>query len=123
MILADTSIWIDHLDSADPHVQALLEDDRVLIHAAVIGEIALGNLKHRRSVLLSLHKIGRITQAKDNEVLALIENENFAGSGIGFVDCHLVAATLLTQGCKLWTRDRRLDAVARRLGVAYLPLH
>jgi hypothetical protein len=37
--------------------------------------------------------------------------------GIGWVDTHLLGATLLG-GARFWTFDRRLDAVAVRLGVA-----
>jgi len=38
--------------------------------------------------------------------------------GIGYVDAHLLAAARLTAGSKLWTRDRRLQAVAAQLGLA-----
>ena len=41
------------------------------------------------------------------------------GSGLGYVDVHLLAATTLGDPVRLWTRDRRLAAVARDLGLAY----
>jgi predicted nucleic acid-binding protein len=44
------------------------------------------------------------------------------GSGIGYVDAHLLAAVRLTAGAALWTRDRRLGRAADRLGLAISPL-
>ena len=40
------------------------------------------------------------------------------GLGIGYVDAHLLAATMLTTGAKLWTRDKRLAATAAQHGLA-----
>jgi hypothetical protein len=40
---------------------------------------------------------------------------------IGYVDAQLLAATRLTPGASLWTGERRLTAVATRLGVAFEP--
>ncbi|HZP89212.1 MAG TPA: hypothetical protein VFB54_20565 [Burkholderiales bacterium] len=40
------------------------------------------------------------------------ERHALYGKGIGYVDVHLLAAVALTQGAKLWTRDKRLNAVA-----------
>ena len=39
------------------------------------------------------------------------------GRGIGFVDAHLLAATALNGNALLWTKDKRLAAVADELGV------
>ena len=55
--------------------------------------------------------------AQHDEVMALIERERLYGLGIGYVDVHLLASARLAQAV-LWTRDRRLNAVAERLGVA-----
>ena len=41
------------------------------------------------------------------------------GRGIGYIDAHLLAATALADPARLWTRDRRLTATARDLGLAY----
>lgn len=43
------------------------------------------------------------------------------GRGIGYVDAHLLAAVALTEGAGLWTRDRRLQALAATLGLAHAP--
>lgn len=41
------------------------------------------------------------------------------GRGIGFIDMHLLAATALTGGARLWTLDKRLDQVATELNIAH----
>jgi predicted nucleic acid-binding protein len=104
---------------------ALLESEAVLAHPFVVGELALGNLPERRFVLARLGALPPATVASDAEALSLIETRRLFGLGIGYVDLHLAASALLTVGSSLWTRDRRLHAVAVRLGVAAtnLPVH
>lgn len=121
MILADTSLWIDHLRDGDPALAALLEEGAVLGHPWVIGELALGNLASRHDILRLLHGLPQATVATADEVLRLIEDEALHGQGIGYVDAQLLAATRLTPDARLWTRDKRLAAVAARLGLALLP--
>ena len=118
MILVDTSVWIDHLRTGDPHLVELLEDARVLAHPWVTGELALGRLSHRDEILGLLSQLPQATVATDVEVLTLIENQRLSGLGIGYVDAHLLAATLLTPGARLWTRDTKLRATAARQGLA-----
>lgn len=118
MILVDTSVWIDHLRTGDPHLVELLEDARVLAHPWVTGELALGRLSQRDEILGLLSQLPQATVATDVEVLTLIENQRLSGLGIGYVDAHLLAATLLTPGARLWTRDKKLRATATRQGLA-----
>lgn len=119
MILVDTAIWVDHLRAGEPALAVFLEAGRVLAHPFVIGELALGNLRQREVILSALHDIPQAVVATQAEVLALIAAHGLGGSGIGYVDAHLLAAARLTQGASLWTRDRRLAAIAARLGVAH----
>jgi len=118
LILADSSIWIDHFRSQDEILASLLEQERVLAHPFVIGEIALGNLRQRSVVLKALHQLPEAVVARDAEVLTLIENSALSGLGIGYVDAHLLAAVRLTDEARLWTRDKRLAAAAARLDLA-----
>ncbi len=118
MILVDTSVWIDHLKSSDLVLAGLLGTGRVLAHSFVTGELALGSLRQRRTVLESLRDLPQATVASDDEVMMLIEQEQLYGLGIGFVDAHLLAAARLTPGTLLWTRDRRLRQAATRLGLS-----
>jgi predicted nucleic acid-binding protein len=118
VILVDTSVWIDHFRAGDALLSDLLNHRRVLGHRFVLGEIALGMLRQRDLLLSALQDLPQAVVAHDDEVLRLIGQEDLAGSGIGYVDAHLLAAVRLTADATLWTRDRRLKAAASRLFVA-----
>ena len=118
MILVDTSIWIDHLRQGDPTLAGLLNADQVYMHPFIIGEIALGKLPRRASLLRDLMDLPMAAPATPDEVLSFIEGERLHGLGIGYVDAHLLAATRLSPDAALWTRDRRLGGIATRLGLA-----
>lgn len=118
MILPDTSVWVDHLRREDDTLQAQLDEREVLIHPFVIGEVALGHLSHRAEVLLRLHWLPRAVIADTGEVLRFIERHKLIGTGIGYVDAHLLVSCRLTADTLLWTRDKRLLAVAARLSLA-----
>jgi len=115
MILVDTSVWIDHLRNAEPALVRLLEGGRVLAHPFVTGELALGSLRQRDVILGALQDLPQAVAARDDEVLRFIDQNALFGLGIGYVDVHLLAAVRLTPGVSLWTRDKRLRAVAERL--------
>ena len=121
MIVADTSVWIDHLRVGNNALRDFLGRGRVLGHPFVTGELALGNLKQRDIVLGALRRLPQAIVASHEEVLRLIEYQPLHGFGIGYVDAHLLAAVRLTAGAKLWTWDRRLRTVATRLGLAAAP--
>lgn len=119
MILVDTSVWVDHLRRGDARLADLLERGAVVIHPFVIGEIACGTLSSRSTVLDLLQDLPAAVIAESAEVLVFIERHVLHGRGIGYVDAHLLASVALTQGAKLWTRDRRLRVVAEELGCAF----
>jgi predicted nucleic acid-binding protein len=117
VILVDTSVWVDHFRGNDPRLVEFLEQGQVLTHPFVIGELALGGLANRGEILTYLKELPEALVATDDEVLRLVEIETLAGTGIGYIDAHLLAATRLTGGARLWTRDRRLAEVSNRLSV------
>jgi len=114
MILVDSSVWIDHLRRNDMRLRALLESGQVLTHAFVIGELALGSIANRARFLRLMDDLPLAQSATDDEVRVLIERHALAGTGIGYTDVHLLAAARLNTA-RLWTRDKRLAAVAKRL--------
>lgn len=116
MILADTSVWVDHIRDASVEFQERLAARQVLMHPWVLGELALGNLHNRPVFLRFLSKLPRAKTARDPEVMAMIEENTLHGIGIGWVDAHLAAAARLSRA-SLWTRDRRLMKVAQRLDI------
>jgi predicted nucleic acid-binding protein len=123
VILVDTSIWIDHWRNCDLRLTRLLEAGQVSVHPFVVGELSLGNLLNRLQVLAMLQDLPQATTATDAEVVGFIDQAALAGSGIGYIDAHLLAAVRLTPGTQLWTRDKRLLAAGVRLGLAYAAAH
>jgi predicted nucleic acid-binding protein len=118
VILVDTSVWVDHLRQGDNILVRLLASGQVLAHPFVVGELALGNLQQRKTILASLQDLPQANVATDQEVVHFIERHGLAGLGIGYIDAHLLASTQLTSGSLLWTRDKRLLRAAERLGLA-----
>ena len=119
MILIDTSVWIGHLRSGEPLLVAALESARVMMHPFVLGELACGNLANRSEVLGLLGGLPAALTATDPEALAFIERRALMGRGIGYIDVHLLASTALSSDTRLWTKDRRLAAVAMELDLAF----
>ena len=118
MILVDTSIWVDHFRDGNERLAELLDRAAVVGHPWVTGELALGRLRHWAELVTLLNNLPQATVATPAEVLMLIDSAGLAGSGIGYVDAQLLAATRLTPGAALWTGARRLAAAADRLGVS-----
>jgi len=119
LILVDTSVWVDHLRSGDAQLVDLLERASVIMHPFVVGEIACGSLRDRLSILELLQDLPAAAVADSAEVLGFIERHVLHGKGIGYVDVHLLASVALTEGAKLWTRDKSLRAVAVALRCAF----
>lgn len=121
MILADTSVWIDHLRAGDPVLSAFLDAGRILGHPWVVAEIALGSLRNRETVLTLLDSLPQAPTASIDELRVVIEERALFSCGVGLVDVGLIAACLLAPGSRLWTRDKRLAAVAAELALAFDP--
>ncbi len=119
MILVDTSVWVAHLRKGDSHLSALLSDGEVACHPHVIGELACGHLQNRKEILSLLRNLPSLPTIDLEELLTFVESNRLFGSGIGFVDVHLLASAKLS-GLPLWTLDQTLQSVARRLGLNYL---
>lgn len=117
MILADTSVWVDHLHRTDSVLSQLFNSGEILVHPVVLGELALGSIPDRPATLRILRDLPRAVVAQDEEVLQLIEDWKLYGSGIGYSDAELLASVLLTSGSRLWTRDRSLRRVAEQLSL------
>jgi predicted nucleic acid-binding protein len=117
MILADTSIWIDHFRHSDPRLESILENDQIFMHPLVLGELALGNLSPRAKLLADLKDLPQIDTAMDDEVLRFVEVHKLFGIGIGYIDAHLLVSARLVPDTTIWTRDKRLESAAARLGL------
>jgi predicted nucleic acid-binding protein len=117
MILADTSIWVDHFRSPDSELQRQLNNDEIAMHPFVVGELALGPLPKRMTLLIYLDHLPQLRAASQHEVRLMIETHSLHTRGIGLIDAHLLAAVLINAGTQLWTRDASLRKIARGLGI------
>ena len=121
MILADTSIWIDHFRFCNPVMEGCLLQEQIIQHPFVVAEIALGSLKNRKRVLRDLDDIDSAEVANLEEVRQMIEAHALYSKGIGLTDAHLIASCLITPGTLLWTRDSNLARVAQAFGILFVP--
>ena len=119
MILVDTSVWVDHLRRGDPRLVDLLERSIVITHPFVVGEIACGSLHDRAAILELLQDLPAAAVAEGDEVLRFIDRHVLHGKGIGYVDVHLLALVALTEGARIWTRDKKLLSIAQMMGCAF----
>ncbi len=120
MILVDTSVWVDHLRQNVPLLRDLLEAGQVTTHPFVIGELACGNLAKRAEILALLSSLPRVQIATHSEAMHVVDTNALHGRGIGWVDVHLLASARLS--CvPIWTRDRRLQAASKALGIGGKP--
>lgn len=122
MILADTSVWVDHLRRADARLVAQLRQGRIGMHPMVAGELAcgsLGDVKSRRALLSAWDDLPRLLVVSDPQARQFIELHRLMGQGIGLIDVHLLASVAAHKGARLWTGDKRLAALAAALGLAF----
>jgi predicted nucleic acid-binding protein len=117
VILADTSVWIDHLRSGDKQMRWQLGQRRIVIHPFVVAELALGSLRERIKTLRLLDQLPQVRVAQMKEVRLTIDTHRLYGVGIGLIDAHLIASVFINPPTLLWTRDKRLRNVAEKLGI------
>jgi predicted nucleic acid-binding protein len=116
MILADTSIWVDHLRGRNSVMVERLNRGKIVLHPFIVAEIALGSL-HKRNRLIEMEALLEVRIAQLNGVRHMIEAHMLYSKGIGLTDAHLIASCLLTPGTQLWTLDGAMEKVAKTLGI------
>lgn len=116
-VLVDTSIWVDHFRRGDSRLAGLLDRRIVVMHPFVIGELVLGHVQIAE-MIGDLRDLPRAIQADTDEILEFIAHRKLSGSGIGYVDVHLLAAAALAAETYVWTRDKRLHTTAQSLSLA-----
>lgn len=120
MIIIDTSAWIDHFRRRDASLSETIVDEDIVLHPYVWGELLLGGVPATGEVAEQLENLPRPPVASASEAAAFISRASLAGTGIGYVDAHLLVSARLAGG-RVLTRDRRLREQAERLGVACVP--
>jgi predicted nucleic acid-binding protein len=119
MVLVDSSVWIDHIRKKDDVLSQLLVNGQVCIHPLIIGELACGNLRNRLSIIKLWQSLPHANHATHQEALHCLEKHSLFGKGIGFIDLHLLASTLLSTNTFLWTNDRRLKNLTDDLKLSF----
>ena len=117
MILADTSVWIDHLRSGDKELSKQLSQGKIVIHPFIIAELALGSVQDRTKTLALLDLLPQLRVAQLDEVRLTIEARHLYNRGVGLIDAHLIASVFINPLTLLWTRDKQLRKVAEGLGI------
>ena len=117
MILADTSVWIDHFRSGNRDLQKALNQGQIVIHSWIIAELALGSLRERGKTLAMLDLLPQVRVAQLSELRLMIEARRLPNLGIGLTDAQLIASVFLNPPTLLWTRDRPLRRVAEALRI------
>lgn len=117
MILVDTSVWVDHFRKRDAQLYQQLQRNNIAIHPFVVTELVLGTLPDRQKTTAYLDLLPMVKVALMSEVRRMIEAHSLFKRGIGFVDAHLIASTLITPHTVLWSRDKRLCDVAEAFGL------
>jgi predicted nucleic acid-binding protein len=117
MILADTSVWVDHFRKRDSALSQQLQRNAISMHPFVVTELVLGNLPDRQKTVASLDLLPMVKVAQMSDVRHMIEAHSLFQRGIGLVDAHLLASTFITPHTVLWSRDKRLRDVAETLGL------
>jgi predicted nucleic acid-binding protein len=120
VILADTSVWIDHFRSENIQMKEHLRSKRIVMHPYIVGELALGSVADRADVLQALDELPQLIVAEPSELRELIERGRLYSRGIGWVDTQLLACLLIDRTIQFWTTDKRLSRVASEIGI---PMH
>ena len=117
MILADTSVWVDHLRNRNPQMEHYLARGQILMHPFIVAEISLGSLRNRQNTLNAMESLLQAKVAALSEVRHMIEAHALYSRGIGLTDAQLIASCRITPGTQLWTRDSAMKKVAAALGI------
>ena len=119
MILVDTSVWVNHFHNSNAKLITQLNVGSIACHPFIIGELACGNIGNRAEILSLLQALPATPLVEPEEILEFIDSRGLMGRGLGYVDLHLLASTVLA-GIVLWTADRRLRDTAMSFDVAYV---
>jgi predicted nucleic acid-binding protein len=121
MVLVDTSVWIRFLAGREPFlrgVRELLGKDEAVGHELVFGELLIGERGGRAKLLADYAHMYQAATVPHEEVVAFVRDRRLSGTGVGWIDVHLLAAALVGS-FTLWTADDRLATLATRFGLAH----
>jgi predicted nucleic acid-binding protein len=121
IVLVDTSVWIRFLSNRSPYateLERLLSRDEVSGHEFVYGELLIGDKGGRKQLLENYEQMHQAPAVPHVDIVEFVRSRRLHGRGIGWIDAHLLASTLVGR-LKLWTADPRLAVIAREWGIAH----
>jgi predicted nucleic acid-binding protein len=92
LILADTSIWIDHLRSGNKEMREHLDQGNIVTHPFIIAELALGSLRERSKTLALLDLLPKVRVAQLGEVRLMIEARRLYSLAMGITAANIIAS-------------------------------
>lgn len=116
MILADTNAWVRHLRQGDERLARYLRENRVVTSDVVVGELQLGaGIPPSVATMLALLPVvpGPSTEATRRFIAR--HQRTLRASGVGWADAQVILSAA-GSGALLYTNDRPLSTVWRRLG-------
>jgi predicted nucleic acid-binding protein len=114
-VLVDTCVWIDHDQRGVPRLAELLASDLVVTAGGIVNELRIGCGSAALELSERVATLPWITEPDGRDLMALAVAHDVRCARIGVADARIVLAALLS-GASLFTMDRNLEAVARRLG-------
>jgi predicted nucleic acid-binding protein len=118
MILADTSVWVDHFRRGSAQFGRQLENGEIAMHTVVLGELATGNLRRRSETLAALQQLPYAREGRLDECLAYLEAHPLYGRGLGWNDIQLLVAAELNH-MLIWSLDRQMADAAEKRKLRY----
>lgn len=118
MILVDSSVWISHLKTANKQLVSLLQDNTVLIHPFILGELSLGSMKNRDEFLSLIDLLPSCIESNNRETLQFVNTHKLFGQGIGWIDANLLVSCFKSKS-KIWTLDKSLQKIASRFHLSF----
>lgn len=91
------------------------------MHPFVLGELLLNGLPKRGGFSAeAFAEYAEAPVASPSEVAGFIQWAKLAGTGVGYVDAHLLVSARLLPECSILTDDDDLRAQAMRFDLAYI---
>ena len=87
--------------------------------AATGRQSCCGNINNSTEIISLMQSLPILDVVEHEELLLFIEHNKMMGTGLGFVDVHLLAAAMLA-GIPLWTQDKKLKQACSRLSIDFL---
>lgn len=122
MILVDTSIWVSHIQGKSTPLDDVLGQAEIVMHPFVLGELLLNGLPKRGGFSVeAFAKYAGAPMASPTEVATFIQWGKLAGTGLGYVDAHLLVSARLLPNGSIMTQDNDLQTQAVRFDLAFAP--